>query len=60
LTPPDFKNAKVSFKQGLTPYDSQLPPNYITMLPQRVVEAFRAEKFEWGNVPDWVPPLELR
>jgi nucleoporin NUP42 len=57
---PDFKSVKVSFRPGLTPYDSQLPPDYMALLPERVVEAFRAEKFEWGKIPDWVPPLELR
>ncbi|KAJ7222612.1 hypothetical protein GGX14DRAFT_429278, partial [Mycena pura] len=58
--PPDFRNVKVTFKPGLTPYDSQLPADYLANLPEHVVAAFRADRFEWGKVPDWVPPLELR
>lgn len=30
------------------------------MIPQRVVQAFMKDKFEFGQVPDWVPPLEVR
>ncbi|KAF5322519.1 hypothetical protein D9619_000184 [Psilocybe cf. subviscida] len=53
-----MKNAGV--KPGVNPYDSMLPPNYAEMLPQSVQEAFKAPSFEWGNVPDWVPPLSVR
>jgi nucleoporin NUP42 len=30
------------------------------VLPPSVLEAFKGQKFEWGKVPEWVPPLELR
>jgi nucleoporin NUP42 len=58
--PPDFLNAPSTFRPGLTPYDSQLPPNYTTILPGLAMEAFKATKFEWGKVPEWIPPVELR
>jgi nucleoporin NUP42 len=58
--PPDFANAKSGYQPGATPYDQQLPPNYISVLPPLVLEAFKGQKFEWGKVPEWVPPLELR
>ncbi|KAF8237897.1 hypothetical protein L208DRAFT_1355643 [Tricholoma matsutake] len=59
--PPDFVNAKSSYQPGATPYDEQLPPNYTTaVLPQSVLETFKGQKFEWGKVPEWIPPLELR
>ena len=59
--PPDFANAKSGYQPGATPYDQQLPSNYMNVvLPPLVLEAFKGPKFEWGNVPEWVPPLELR
>ncbi|KAF9528035.1 hypothetical protein CPB83DRAFT_836171 [Crepidotus variabilis] len=64
------------YKPGSTPYDSQLPSNYAEMLPKRVGEAFKMEKFVWGwvgledesnkkdgvvkGVPEWVPPVDVR
>ena len=30
------------------------------MVPQRVMEVFMKDRFEFGQVPDWVPPLEVR
>jgi nucleoporin NUP42 len=30
------------------------------IIPKAVLEVFKAEKFEWGNVPEWIPPVELR
>ncbi|KAG7097553.1 hypothetical protein E1B28_004891 [Marasmius oreades] len=59
---PDFKSAmSQSYVQGKCPYDSQLPANYLSeVVPKNVIELFKAEKFEWGKVPDWIPPLELR
>jgi nucleoporin NUP42 len=59
--PPDFANAKSGYQPGATPYDQQLPPDYMSaVLPPLVLETFKAQKFEWGKVPEWVPPLELR
>ena len=37
-----------------------IPAEYMAMLPQPAKEAFQAPKFEWGKIPDWVPPRELR
>jgi len=42
------------------PYDSSLGPEYAQMMPQRVVQAFMEDKFEFGQVPDQVPPIEIR
>jgi nucleoporin NUP42 len=51
---------KVKAKPGVTPYDSLLPPQYAALLPGSVVDAFKSQKFEFGKVPEWVPPVELR
>jgi len=61
-TKPDFARllTKVRTKPGYTPYDGLLGPEYVKMIPQRVVQAFMKDKFEFGQVPDWVPPLEVR
>ena len=40
------------------PCDSQLPSNYTTILPGLAMEAFKVPKFEWGKVPEWIPPVE--
>lgn len=58
--PPDFVNAKSTYQPGKTPYDSQLPPDYIQKIPARALEAFKSKNFTWGEVPDWIPPLEMR
>lgn len=57
---PDFANARSTYKPGLDKYDALLPPDYMSLLPQKAKEAFQAAKFEWGNVPEWVPPMEMR
>jgi len=61
-TKPDFARllTKVRAKPGYTPYDSLLGPEYAKMVPQRVMEVFMKDRFEFGQVPDWVPPLEVR
>ena len=51
---------KSIYKPGSTPYDQQIPPNYKEALPKSVVQAFESQKFEWGDVPEWVPPVEVR
>ncbi|KAG8925190.1 hypothetical protein FRC02_009867 [Tulasnella sp. 418] len=39
----------------------KLPPNYLEVLPQQIKDAFaREDEFEWMNVPEWIPPLEMR
>ena len=57
---PDFLNAKFEVRVGANPYDSLLPPNYLQLLPKNVREAFEKKEFDWGEVPEWVPPMELR
>jgi len=57
---PDFANAPSQYKPGLTPYDLNLPSDYLNRLPPEALEAFKSQKFEWGKIPDWIPPLELR
>ena len=62
-TPLDFfalSSAKRAYKPGSTPYDQQLPQRYAEMLPKKVMDAFKKERFEWGGVPEWVPPLDVR
>ncbi|KAF9516823.1 hypothetical protein BS47DRAFT_1375869 [Hydnum rufescens UP504] len=34
--------------------------NYAELLPQDAKDAFAAEEFEWGKIPEWIPPLEFR
>ena len=51
---------KSIYKPGSTPYDQQIPPNYKEALPKSVVQAFENQKFEWGDIPEWVPPVEIR
>ncbi|KAH6914552.1 hypothetical protein BKA70DRAFT_1556976 [Coprinopsis sp. MPI-PUGE-AT-0042] len=61
---PDFSQAKFNYRPGIAPSDARLPANYIpgqgSVLPEAVLAAFAALKFEWGKVPEWVPPVQLR
>ena len=57
---PDFSNTKSTYKPGLNPYDALLPANYSSLLPESVRAAFAAPRFSWDNVPDWIPPLDMR
>jgi nucleoporin NUP42 len=57
---PDFANSKSTYKPGLNPYDALLPTNYSSLLPDNVRAAFTAPRFSWDNVPDWIPPLDMR
>jgi nucleoporin NUP42 len=41
-------------------YAALLPANYVDILPPDVKAAFAAEKFEWGKIPEWIPPKEVR
>jgi len=52
--------AKSIYKPDSTPYDQQIPLNYKEALPKSVVQAFENQKFEWGDIPEWVPPVEVR
>ncbi|KAJ3809231.1 hypothetical protein EV368DRAFT_40446, partial [Lentinula lateritia] len=59
----DAPHLRKLFRPGKTPYDSQLPPNYLeSVLPKAVVEVFKRDRFDWGEggVPEWIPPVELR
>lgn len=58
--PPKSSRTKSVFKPGSTPYDQQIPSNYKESLPKSVVQAFESQNFEWGKVPEWVPPVETR
>jgi nucleoporin NUP42 len=51
---------KVVYKPGLDKYDALLPDNYVEIIPESAKEAFKNPKFTWGNIPEWVPPKELR
>lgn len=55
-----FASARVSTKPGADKHDVILPPNYLQMLPKAAKEAFEAASFTWNNVPEWIPPIELR
>ncbi|KAF9458474.1 hypothetical protein BDZ94DRAFT_1226234 [Collybia nuda] len=55
-----FAKLQSAYKPNTTPYDQQLPPNYMQLIPPAALDAFQSQKFEWGKVPDWIPPLELR
>ncbi|KAF6764154.1 hypothetical protein DFP72DRAFT_870911 [Ephemerocybe angulata] len=57
---PDFANAKYNYRPGLIPHDTKLPPNYTALLPEATLAAFKAMSFEWGKVPVWIPPVEVR
>jgi nucleoporin NUP42 len=48
------------YKPDIDKYDAMLPSNYLQLLPQAVKAAFESKKFTWGNVPEWIPPKELR
>lgn len=65
----DFASAiaGTTYRPDSTPYDSELPQNYAALLPARVMEAFKKEKFGWwwkddeaAAVPEWVPPVDVR
>lgn len=42
------------------PYASLLPDDYEKTLSEGILNAFRADKFELGSIPECVPPLEMR
>ncbi|KAF8892857.1 hypothetical protein CPB85DRAFT_1331113 [Mucidula mucida] len=57
---PDFGAKPGVYRPGTSPYDSLLPQDYMNKLSEEAREAFKADRFTWGKVPDFVPPLELR
>ncbi|KAG6899987.1 hypothetical protein C0993_004606 [Termitomyces sp. T159_Od127] len=57
---PDFAHARSLYQKGATPYDALLPPDYALRLPEGARRAFERARFEWGDVPEWTPPLEVR
>ncbi|PAV21417.1 hypothetical protein PNOK_0404400 [Pyrrhoderma noxium] len=59
---PDFTSALSSVKAipMLDKHDGLLPKDYANQLPADVREIFAAEKFEWGKIPEWLPPIEMR
>ena len=59
-TPPKSSRTKSVYKPGSTPYDQQIPSDYKEALPKSAVEAFESQNFEWGKVPECIPPVETR
>ncbi|KAF9235577.1 hypothetical protein BU15DRAFT_77894 [Melanogaster broomeanus] len=59
---PDFASAKsrCRAKPGADRYADLLPPNYTDIIPAEVKAAFLSDKFEWGKIPEWIPPKEVR
>ena len=59
---PDFTLAKSRVRAKLEGdrFISLLPPNYSDILPADVKTAFTNDKFEWGKIPEWIPPKEVR
>lgn len=55
-----FGNPSGASRAVKDPSAAQLPPNYLDMLPPDVRAAFDAERFEFGKIPTWIPPIELR
>ena len=48
------------YKAGSSPYDGLLGPDYAQSVPKEAIEAFKSKTFELGNVPECLPPLEMR
>jgi nucleoporin NUP42 len=59
---PDFASAKsvVKMKPGADRYIGLLPADYNEMIPADIKAAFTGAKFEWGKIPDWIPPEGVR
>ncbi|KAI6040414.1 hypothetical protein EDC04DRAFT_1509418 [Pisolithus marmoratus] len=59
---PDFALAKsrIQCKPEADRFLAQLPPNYFDIIPSDVRAAFESDKFEWGKIPEWIPPKEVR
>ncbi|KAH7907520.1 hypothetical protein BJ138DRAFT_488074 [Hygrophoropsis aurantiaca] len=59
---PDFALAKTRFRArpDADRYLALLPTNYADIIPADAKAAFQSEKFEWGKIPEWVPPKEVR
>ncbi|KAG9317872.1 hypothetical protein JVU11DRAFT_2100 [Chiua virens] len=59
---PDFTSAKSTarMKPGADRYLGLFPRDYNEMIPADVKAAFASARFEWGKIPDWIPPEEVR
>ncbi|KAF8433020.1 hypothetical protein L210DRAFT_3650092 [Boletus edulis BED1] len=59
---PDFASAKLvaRMKPGADRYLALLPNDYEEVIPADVKAAFAGTKFEWGKIPDWIPPEGVR
>ncbi|CEL61956.1 Nucleoporin-like protein amo1 OS=Schizosaccharomyces pombe (strain 972 / ATCC 24843) GN=amo1 PE=4 SV=1 [Rhizoctonia solani AG-1 IB] len=42
------------------PFAALLPDDYVKTLSEGIINAFKADKFELGSIPECVPPLEMR
>ncbi|KIJ69744.1 hypothetical protein HYDPIDRAFT_78250, partial [Hydnomerulius pinastri MD-312] len=59
---PDFALAKsrTRAKPEADRYAPLLPNDYFDIIPADVKAAFMGDKFEWGKIPEWIPPKEVR
>ena len=59
---PDFTAAKLTIKMkpGADRYLDLLPRDYDEIMPAEVKAAFASTKFEWGKIPEWIPPEGVR
>jgi hypothetical protein len=59
---PDFEAArrKGGARPGADQHDALLPADYLLLIPAAARAAFEMPMFEWGNIPEMVPPIELR
>jgi nucleoporin NUP42 len=56
----DLALTSSSFDKSKDPYAALLPSNYLDLLPKAVKDAFASKEFQWGHVPEWIPPPEMR
>ncbi|KAF8517137.1 hypothetical protein BU17DRAFT_50197, partial [Hysterangium stoloniferum] len=57
---PGSDHASFSFENSKDPYAVLLPPNYLDIIPKAAKDAFASQEFQWGHVPEWAPPMEMR
>jgi nucleoporin NUP42 len=60
LTPALIASAPSLYQTGVNPYDANLPKNYLELLPESAKVTFAKDMFECGDIPEWIPPMEMR
>ncbi|KAF8510727.1 hypothetical protein BU17DRAFT_55166, partial [Hysterangium stoloniferum] len=55
-----FDHASFSFENSKDLCTMLLPPNYLDIIPKAAKDAFASQEFQWGHVPEWAPPMEMR